>query len=64
MTITDASTLAGGTAINAMFNSLSAPTFDATNGSTGNEVTATNAATLYIAGAPNSTTNKTLITNP
>jgi len=63
-TFTDTSTVAAGTVTNAMFNSIAIPIFDATNGSAGNQITATNAATLYIEGPPAITTDKTLITNP
>jgi lysophospholipase L1-like esterase len=55
-TYTDTSTAASGTVTNIVANSFAVPTFAATN--TG--VTYTNAATLYIAGAPIAGTNATL----
>ncbi len=58
-TYTDSSTAVSGTATNAVFNSFSTPTLAASN--TG--VTTTNAATLYVQGAPAAGTNQT-ITNP
>lgn len=58
-TYTDSSTAGSGTAATAVFASFAAPTLAATNSS----VTTTDAATVYIAGAPNAGTNQT-ITNP
>jgi len=58
-TFTDNSTAASGTASTAVFNSFDIPTLAATNAS----VTTTDAATVYIAGAPAAGTNQT-ITNP
>ena len=55
-TFTDNSTAASGTATNAVFNSFAAPTLAATNTS----VTTTNAATVYIQGAPTAGTNQTI----
>ncbi|GEM_PF-1699816 len=55
-TYTDSSTAASGTATNAVFNSFAVPTLAATNTS----VTTTNAATLYVAGAPTAGTNQTI----
>lgn len=58
-TFTDDSTAGSGTAASAVFNSFQIPTLAATNTS----VTTTDAATVYIAGAPAAGTNQT-ITNP
>lgn len=58
-TMTDFSTATSGTATIQTFNSFAAPTLAATNTS----VTTTDAATVYIAGAPANGTNNT-ITNP
>lgn len=58
-TNTDSSTLASGTATTAVANSFGIPTFAAAN----TAVTTTNAATVYIDGAPAAGTNMT-ITNP
>ncbi len=55
-TLTDNATAASGTAASAVFTSLAQPTLAATN--TG--VITTNAATLYVAGAPAAGTNETL----
>jgi hypothetical protein len=55
-TYTDANTAASGTATNAVFNSFAIPTLAATN----TTVTTTNAATVYIAGAPTTGTNQTI----
>jgi len=58
-TFNDSATAGSGTATNATFTAIAAPTLSATNAS----VTTTNAATAYIAGAPTAGTNQT-ITNP
>lgn len=58
-TYTDSSTAGAGTATNAVFNSFATPILAATNSS----ITTTNAATVYIQGAPTAGTNQT-ITNP
>ncbi len=55
-TYTDSSTAISGTATNAVFNSFGIPTLAATNTS----VTTTNAANVYIAGAPAAGTNQTI----
>ena len=55
-TFTDNNTSASGTAAAMVFNSIAAPTLAATNAS----VTTTDAATLYIAGAPTAGTNQTI----
>ena len=55
-TFTDSSTAGSGTAATAVFSSFAVPTLAATNAS----VTTTNAATVYIAGAPAAGTNQTL----
>ena len=62
-TFTDNSTSAGSTVTNAMVNAIGQPTITASNGTSGNKVTYTNAATVYIANAPTAGTN-TIITNP
>jgi hypothetical protein len=54
--ITDSSTATSGTAASAVFSSFAAPTLAATNAS----VTTTDAANVYIAGAPIAGTNQTL----
>lgn len=59
VTVTNSSTLSGNTAPSAVFHSFAQPTLAATNTS----VTTTDAATVYIAGAPTTGTNQT-ITNP
>lgn len=53
---TDDSTAASGTATNAVINSFGQPILAATNSS----VTTTNAATIYVAGAPTAGTNQTI----
>ena len=58
-TYTDSSTSASGTAVTNHIHAMSIPSLAATNGG----VTTTDAATLYIAGAPAASTNMT-ITNP
>jgi hypothetical protein len=58
-TYTDSSTAASGTATTNHIHAIAAPVLAATNAT----VTTTNAATLYIAGAPTAGTNQT-ITNP
>src|SRR5690606_3674307 len=58
-TFTDNNTAGSGTAASMVFHSFAAPTLAATNAS----VTTTDAATVYIAGAPVAGTNQT-ITNP
>ncbi len=55
-TFTDSSTAISGTATNAVFNSFGIPTLAASNAT----VTTTNAATLYVAGAPTAGTNQTI----
>jgi len=55
-TYTDGSTAASGTATNAVFTSIHIPTLAASYTS----VTTTNAATLYVAGAPTAGTNMTI----
>lgn len=55
-TFTDSSTLASGTAASAVFSSFAVPTLAATNLT----VTTTDAATVYIAGAPTAGTNQTI----
>ena len=55
-TFTDSSTAASGTATNAVFSSYGIPTLAASNAS----VTTTNAANVYIAGAPTAGTNQTI----
>ena len=55
-TFTDDSTAGSGTATIATFNSFAAPTLAATNAS----VTTTDAATLYVGGAPIAGTNQTI----
>ena len=55
-TYTDTSTAASGTAASAVFNSFATPTLAATNLS----VTTTDAATVYIQGAPTAGTNQTI----
>lgn len=55
-TYTDSSTAGSGTATNAVFNSFAAPTLAASNSS----VTTTNAATVYVQGAPSAGANQTI----